>query len=216
MAVAARDRGYAYLAICDHTRAVRVVPGLDAEALRRQGEEVDVVNEELAPFRVLKGIEVDILGEGGLDLPDDALGALDWVQLSLHAGQRERGDRLTAKVTEAMRHPAVRCLSHPKGRILNHRPPNALNLDAVFDVAAAEGVALEVNGLPDRLDLDAAGVRLAVEAGVPLVVSTDAHSVRGLDNMQLAVSTARRGGAAPTDVLNTGELPSVLGLRRPG
>ena len=216
MAVAARERGYAYLAVCDHTRAVRVVPGLDAEALRRQGEEIDEVNEEVAPFRILKGIEVDILGEGGLDLPDDALAELDWVQLSLHAGQRERGDRLTAKVTEAMRHPAVRCLSHPKGRILNHRPPNALDLDAVLEVAAAEGVALEVNGLPDRLDLDAAGVRLAVEAGVPLVVSTDAHSVRGLDNMQLAVSTARRGGATPTDVLNTGELSSVLGLRRPG
>ena len=210
MAAAARDRGYEYVAICDHTEAVRVVPGLGADAVRRQGEEIDAANETLAPFRVLKGIEVDILRGGGLDLSDDVLADLDWVQLSLHAGQRESRGPLTAKVTEAMRHPSVRCLSHPKGRIINHRPPNALDLEKVLEVAAAEGVALEVNGLPARLDLDAAGVRLAVEAGVPIVVSTDAHSVGGLDRMELAVATARRGWAIAADVLNTRPLSRVL------
>jgi len=213
MATAARDLGYEYLAICDHTPNVRVVPGLDADDLRRQAVEIAEVNEEVAPFRVLRGTEVDILRDGTLDLPDDVLAELDWVQLSLHAGQRERGEELTRKVTEAMRHPAVRALSHPKGRIINHRPPNALDLERAFEVALETGVAIETNGLPDRLDLSGPEIRLAVEAGVPIVVSTDAHSVRGLANMRLAVHTARRGWATPADVVNTRPLEEVL--RRP-
>jgi DNA polymerase (family X) len=127
MASAARDRGYEYLAICDHTPNVRVVPGLNADALRRQAEEIAAANEQLAPFRVLRGTECDIRADGALDLPDDVLAELEWVQLSLHAGQRLPQAELTARVTEAMRHPAVRCLSHPRGRILSHRPPNALD-----------------------------------------------------------------------------------------
>jgi DNA polymerase (family 10) len=209
MATAARDLGYEYLAICDHTQNVRVVPGLDADDLRRQGEEIAVANEELAPFRVLRGTEVDIRSDGTLDLPDDVLAELDWVQLSLHAGQRERGDLLTKKVTEAMRHPAVSCLSHPKGRIINHRPPNALDLERVFEVALETGVALETNGLPDRLDLSGPEIKLAVEAGVPIVASTDAHSIRGLGNMQLAIATARRGWATAADVVNTRPLAGL-------
>ena len=210
MGVAARDRGYEYLAICDHTENVRVVPGLDADALRRQGEEIALANQQLAPFRILRGTEVDIRRDGSLDLPDHVLAELDWVQLSLHAGQREAREPLTRKVTEAMRHPAVCCLSHPKGRIINHRPPNALDLEAVFEVALETGVALETNGLPDRLDLAGPEVRLAVEAGVPIVASTDAHSVRGLGNMELAIATARRGWATAPDVVNARPLRDVL------
>jgi DNA polymerase (family 10) len=210
MARAARALGYEYLAICDHTPNVRVVPGLDADDVRRQAEEIAAVNEELAPFRVLRGIEVDIRGDGTLDLPDDVLSELDWVQLSLHAGQRQARDELTRKVTEAMRHPAVRALSHPKGRILNHRPPNALDLEKAFEVALETGVAVETNGLPDRLDLSGPELRLAVEAGVPIVVSTDAHSVRGLEYMRLAVHTARRGWVTAADVVNTRPLADVL------
>jgi DNA polymerase (family 10) len=213
MATAARDLGYEYLAICDHTPNVRVVPGLEADDLRRQGEEIEAVNEELAPFRVLRGTELDIRRDGTLDLPDDVLAELDWVQLSLHAGQREPRDELTRKVTEAMRHPAVRALSHPKGRIINHRPPNALDLERTFEVALETGVALETNGLPDRLDLSGPEIRLAVDAGVPIVVSTDAHSVRGLGNMRLAVHTARRGWATAADVVNTRPLADVLSRR---
>jgi len=210
MALAARDLGYEYVAICDHTPNVRVVPGLDADDLRRQAEEIAAVNEEVAPFRVLRGTEVDIRRDGELDLPDDILGELDWVQLSLHAGQREPREQLTRKVTEAMRHPAVRALSHPKGRIINHRPPNALDLERTFEVALETGVAIETNGLPDRLDLSGPEIRLAIEAGVPIVVSTDAHSVRGLGNMRLAVHTARRGWATAADVVNTRPLAEVL------
>ena len=213
MATAARDLGYEYIAICDHTPNVRVVPGLGADDLRRQGEEIAAVNEELAPFRVLRGTEVDIRADGTLDLPDDVLEELDWVQLSLHAGQRQKRDELTRKVTEAMRHPGVRALSHPKGRIINHRPPNELDLERTFEVALETGVAVETNGLPDRLDLSGPELKLAVEAGVPIVVSTDAHSVRGLGNMELAVHTARRGWATAADVVNTRPLDQVLRRR---
>jgi DNA polymerase (family X) len=210
MALAARDLGYEYVAICDHTPNVRVVPGLDVDDLRRQAEEIAAVNEEVAPFRVLRGTEVDIRRDGELDLPDDVLAELDWVQLSLHAGQREPREQLTRKVTEAMRHPAVRALSHPKGRIINHRPPNALDLERAFEVALETGVAIETNGLPDRLDLSGPEIRLALEAGVPIVVSTDAHSVRGLGNMRLAVHTARRGWATAANVVNTRPLAEIL------
>jgi DNA polymerase (family X) len=213
MASAASERGYDYLAICDHTRSVRVVPGLDGDDVRRQAEEIAEANELVAPFRVLRGIECDILPDGSLDLPDDVLAELEWVQLSLHAGQRRSREELTRMITEAMRHPAVRCLSHPTGRLINHRPPNALDLERTIEVAVEEGVAIEVNGLPDRLDLRDEHVRLAIEAGVAIVCSTDAHSVRGLDNVQLSVATARRGWATVAHILNTQPLERVLALR---
>ena len=167
MALAAQLRGYEYLAICDHSPNVSVVPGLDAEQLRRQAEEIAHVNELVAPFRVLRGVECDIRADGSLDVDDRVLESLEWVQLSLHAGQRRSRGELTRMVTEAMRHPAVRALSHPKGRILNHRPENALDLDEVFAVALETGVAVEVNGLPDRLDLSAVHVREALARGRP-------------------------------------------------
>jgi DNA polymerase (family 10) len=202
MAVAARDRGYEYLAICDHTPNVRVVAGLDGDALLRQAEEIAEVNARVAPFRVLRGVECDIRADGSLDVDDRVLRELDWVQLSLHAGQRRSRKELTRMVTEAMRHPAVRALSHPKGRILNHRPENALDLDEVFAVALETGVAVEVNGLPDRLDLSATHVREALDAGVSLVLNSDAHSAQGLANVELAIATARKGGATREAVVN--------------
>jgi DNA polymerase (family 10) len=211
MGRAAQALGYEYLAICDHTRNVRVVPGLDADDIRRQSEEIAAANAALAPFRILRGSECDILPDGSLDLPDDVLAELEWVQISLHAGQRWGAKALTDRVVEAMRHPAASCLSHPKGRILNHRPENALDLDRVFEVALEHDVALEVNGLPDRLDLAARHVREALAAGVRIVCSTDAHSVRGLGNMELSVATARRGGAARGAIVNTLPLEKLLG-----
>ena len=153
MGRAARDRGYEYLAICDHTPAVGAVRGLTPDDVRRQGEEIAAANEVLAPFRVLRGIECDILPDGRLDLPDDVLAELDWVQASVHGGQRMPRREMTKRVEEALRNPYVRCLSHPTGRYINRRPENALDLERVFEVALEEGVALEVNGLPDRLDL---------------------------------------------------------------
>ncbi len=210
MARAAQARGYEYLAICDHTPAVGAVRGLTPDDLRRQAEEIASANEVLAPFRVLRGIECDILPSGRLDLPDDALAELDWVQASVHGGQRMPKPEMTKRVEEALRNPYVRCLSHPTGRYINRRPENALDLDRAFAVALEEGVALEVNGLPDRLDLSGQHVREALRAGVQIVCSTDAHSVRGLGNMALSVVTARRGWATAADVLNTRPLDELL------
>jgi DNA polymerase (family X) len=213
MAQAAAARGYEYLAICDHTPNVRVVPGLDATAIRRQGEEIATANERVRPFRVLRGAECDIRSDGSLDLPDDVLAELDWVQLSLHAGQRAPRKELTARVIHAMRHPAVRCLSHPTGRLIGHRPENALDLEMTIETALETGVALEVNGLPDRLDLKGEHVRTVVESGAKIVCSTDAHSTRGLSNMMLSVHTARRGFATDAAVLNTRPLPELLAAK---
>ena len=211
MGRAAIERGYDYVAICDHTPAVGAVQGLSADDVRRQGEEIAAANEALAPFRVLRGIECDILPDGRLDLPDDVLAELDWVQASVHAGQRMPRDQMTRRVVEALHHPAVRCLSHPTGRLIGRRPENALDLERVYEVAVQHGVAVEVNGLSPRLDLSGEHVRDALRAGVRIVCSTDAHSVRGLGGMPLSVHTARRGGATRADILNTRPLAELTG-----
>jgi DNA polymerase (family 10) len=213
MGRAARDRGYEYLAICDHTPAVGAVRGLTGDDVRRQGEEIEAANELLAPFRVLRGIECDILPDGRLDLPDDVLAELDWVQASVHGGQRMPRREMTARVEAALRNPHVSCLSHPKGRLINRRPENALDMERLFEVALEQGVALEVNGLPDRLDLRGEHVRDALGAGLEIVCSTDSHSVRGLDNIGLSVATARRGWATAAHVVNTRPLEALLARR---
>ena len=213
MGVAARELGYEYLAICDHTVSVGAVTGLTADDVRRQAEEIAGANEELAPFRLLRGIECDIRRDGSLDLPEDLLAELDWVQASVHGGQRASREELTRRVLAALESPHVSALSHPTGRLIGRRPPNAVDLDAVFARLAETGRAVEVNGLPDRLDLSGENVRRAREAGVPVVVNTDAHSVRGLGNMELAVRTARRGWAEPGDIVNTLPLDELLARR---
>jgi DNA polymerase (family X) len=214
MGEAARDRGYEYLAICDHTAAVTVVPGLRADDVRRQGEEIARANEQLAPFHILRGIECDIRPDGTLDLDDDVLAELDWVQISLHAGQRRSGGELTRIVTEAMRSPHASALSHPKGRILNHRPENALDLDAVFAVAVETGVAIEINGLPDRLDLSDHHAAEALAAGVDLVLNSDSHSTGGLASIEYSVATARRAATPRERVVNVRPLDELVRERR--
>ena len=135
------------------------------------------------------------------------------MQASVHGGQRMPRREMTKRVEEALRNPYVRCLSHPTGRLIGRRPENALDLERVYEVALEHGVALEVNGLPPRLDLRGEHVRDALRAGVRIVCSTDAHSVRGLGDMALSVHTARRGWATPADVVNTGDAMAVLRLR---
>jgi DNA polymerase (family 10) len=213
MGLAAKGLGYEYLAICDHTPAVGAVPGLGPDDIRRQREEIDAANERLAPFHVLAGSECDIRLDGELDLPDEVLAELDWVQASVHGGQRQSRDQLTKRSLAALENPYVSALSHPTGRYIGRRPPNAVDIEAVIAAAREHGKAIEVNGLPDRLDLRDEHVRLVVEAGVAIVCNTDAHSIRGLGNMRNAVATARRGWASAADVVNTRPLADLLRLR---
>ncbi len=189
MGRAASERGYEYLAICDHTPAVGAVKGLTADEVRRQGEEIAAANELLAPFRILRGIECDILPDGRLDLDDETLSELDWVQASVHGGQRMPAREMTKRVEAALQNPFVRCLSHPTGRYINRRPENALDLDRAFELAVEQGVALEVNGLPPRLDLSGEHVRDALRRRRPdrlldrrpLGRRARQHGVRGAD-----------------------------------
>ena len=216
MGRAAIELGYEYLAICDHTVSVSVVPGLTADDVRRQGEEILAANEVLAPFRILRGIECDIRADGALDLPDAVLAELDWVMASVHAGQRGSKDQLTMRTLAAVENPHVSAISHPTGRLIDRRPPNAVDLERLFEACAETGTALETNGLPDRLDLKDEHIRRAIAAGVPIVVSTDAHSARGLSNIVLAVGTARRGWATPADIVNTRPLADLIRSKKPG
>jgi len=212
----AQELGYEYLAICDHTVSVTVVPGLTADDVRRQGEEIAAANEVLAPFRILRGIECDIRADGTLDLPDDVLAELDWVMASIHAGQRGTKEQLTARTLAAVQNPHVSAISHPTGRLIDRRPPNAVHLERLFEACVETGTALETNGLPDRLDLKDEHIRRAIEAGVAIVASTDAHSTRGLGNIVLALGTARRGWATAADVVNTRPLDVLLRTKKPG
>jgi DNA polymerase (family X) len=190
MALAAHERGYAYLAITDHPRGT----------LAEQNLEVDTLNERLAPFRILKGIEVNIRVDGSLSLPDDALAERDWVMASLH-GAFDRNP--TERVLEAMDNPHVDCIGHLTGRRLLKRDGAAVDVERVVAHAVETGTALEINSQPDRLDMRDAHARLAGEAGVKIPVTTDAHSVGALGYAELGVAQARRAWLTKEQILNT-------------
>jgi DNA polymerase (family 10) len=151
----------------------------------------------------MHGLEVDILADGALDLDDDALALLDWVTISLHSRLDQPGDVVTERVLRALEHPATCALSHPTGRIIGTRAGAALELDRIFERAAALGVAVEINAQPDRMDLSDTNARRAKEKGARLVIDTDAHSVKGLEFIRYGVFAARRAGLTKEDVLNT-------------
>lgn len=204
MAAAARARGYRYLALADHSRSLVVAHGMDLEALREQRRRIDAVNAAATDgFRLLQGAEVEILRDGSLDYPDEILAGLDFCVASLHNPHGQSGVELTARVRRALEHPAVDLLGHPTGRRLGRRDPYPLDLPALVALAAAQGKAVEVNGSPERLDLDGEHNRLLPPAGVPASLDSDAHSTDGLAAAEYAVLTARRGGLTAADVLNT-------------
>ena len=216
MARAAIARGLCYIAITDHGQRVTMARGLDRTRLLRQWDEIDRFNESLAvdgrpPLVVLKGIEVDLLEKGGLDLPDDLLERADWVVASLHYGQGQPRERITARLVEAIENPHVDVIGHPTGRLINRRPAYDVDIEAVIAAAARTGTFLEINANPWRLDLDDCQAGAARRAGVKLVISTDAHSTRGLDVMRCGILQARRAGLTADDVVNTRQL---AGLRK--
>lgn len=210
MAAAARDLGYKYVAITDHSQGLGIVQGLGPERVREQRRAVNELNAEMAPFRILAGIELEIRVDGTLALPDDVLAELDIVLASVHSGMRQDRDTMTARVVAAMRNPHVDVIAHPTGRLINQRDRLNLVFDEVVRVAAKTGTVLEINGQPNRLDLDGEHARAAVDAGVLLSLGTDAHSADGLDHMPLAVAMARRGWAERANVINTLSLDDLL------
>ena len=203
MAEAARRRGLEYIAMTDHSKRAAMVGGLDADKLRRQWAEVDAWNRKHRGFTILKGIEVDILEAGGLDLDDDVLAEADWVVASVHFGQNQPREKITARIDDALANPYVCALAHPTGRLLTRRKPYEVDLDAVMRTAARWGKLLELNAHPSRLDLDDVACAAAKGHGVPIVISTDSHSVDGLAAMRYGIQQARRAGLTAADVANT-------------
>ena len=213
------DRGLAYVAITDHGQRVTMARGLDEHRLLKQWDEIDRLNDSLAedgppPIVVLKGIEVDMLEKGGLDLPDEILARANWVVASLHYGQNQPRERITARIIEAIENPHVAVIGHPTGRLINRRPPYDVDIEAVIAAAARTGTFLEINANPWRLDLDDRHAAAAKAAGVRIVISTDAHSTRGLDMMRCGLLQARRAGLEAKDVANTRSLTELKQLMK--
>ena len=212
MIEAAQQRGLEYIAITDHSQRVSMAGGLDAARLRAQWAEIDNINQGLKGIRVLKGIECDILEQGGMDLPDEVLAEADWVIASVHYGQNQSRAQITDRILEALENPYVCAIAHPTGRLINRRKPYKVDLEAVFQAAAATGKMLELNASPKRLDLNDIDCASAKRHGVPIIIDTDAHSEVGLAAMQYGINQARRAGLTPVDVANTRPLNEFLQL----
>ena len=203
MAQAAQDLGYEYLAITDHSQHVAVTQGLDADALAKQMDEIDRLNEQWQEFRLLKSVEVDILEDGSLDLPDDILARLDLTVCSIHSRFNLSRDKQTDRIIRAMDNPNLNILAHPTGRMIGDREPYELDVERVIEAAVERGCFLEVNAHPMRLDLNDVYCKTAKEMGLRLAISTDAHRVDELKYMRFGVGQARRGWLEAEDVLNT-------------
>ena len=204
MAAAARERGREYLAITDHSASHGFGNHVSPGALRRHVEHIRAVDAELGDgFRLLAGSEVNVHPDGSLDYDDELLAELDWVIASLHSSFRLGEREMTDRMVRAIEHPLVDAIGHPTGRLIERREPYALDLERMFEAAARTGTFLEVNGNPDRRDLSETNARRAVEAGVTLVLDSDAHGPETLRNAEYAVATARRGWVAPRHVANT-------------
>jgi DNA polymerase (family 10) len=203
MAQAAQARGYDYIAITDHSPNVAVTRGLDADALTARIEEIEKLNDQLDDILILTGIEVDILEDGTLDLPDDVLQRLDICVAAIHTYFDLPRDEQTERILRALDNPNVDIFVHPTGRRIGERPPYAVDMERVIEAALERGCYLEINANPERLDLNDVHARMAKEMGLKLAISTDAHSARTLDYMRFGVDQARRGWLTADDVLNT-------------
>ena len=208
MVAAARARGRRYLAVCDHARRLK-----DGR-LERQAEAISALNGALADIEILSGVEVDIRADGSLDMDDESLAGRDWVVASVHSGFRDPPETLTRRLLAGIEHPHVDCIGHPTGRRINRRAAYGLDFEAIVSRAAETGTCLEINGQPDRLDLRDTQARLAAEAGVGIVLSSDAHSPAALDYLDLAVSQARRGWLTAAQIVNTRPWPEIAASKR--
>jgi DNA polymerase (family 10) len=209
MARKAAEMGLEYFAVTDHSRRIAMAHGLDPKRLLEQAREIERVGARLRGVKLLRGIEVDILNDGSLDLPDSALAELDWVVASVHYKLEHNSRDMTRRMIKAIGNPHVDVIGHPSGRLIGHRQPSDFDLGEVLRVAREEGCALEVNSQPDRLDLTDIACMAARQAGVKLVVSSDAHSPRDFELLDYGVNQARRGWIEAGDVLNTRSVKSL-------
>jgi DNA polymerase (family 10) len=196
MVLAARALGRRYVAICDHARRLR-----DGR-LERQAEDIAALNERLDGIEVLSGVEVDIRADGSLDLSDEALAERAWVMASVHSGFDRSREELTRRIAAAMENPHVDCIGHPTGRKINRREAYDVDFEGLLEKGLETGTFLEINSQPDRLDLIDTQARAAADAGVGVVVSTDAHRVHELANLELGVAQARRGWLTADQIVN--------------
>jgi DNA polymerase (family 10) len=203
MVEAARDRGYQYLAITDHSKRLSMTHGFDAKRLAVRNEEIDLLNGKLQGFIVLKSIEVDILEDGSLDLPNSILKELDLTVCSVHSKFNLSREKQTERIIRAMDNPYFNIFAHPSGRLINEREPYDVDMQRLMEAAKERGCVMEVNAHPDRLDLSDVHCKLAKDMGVKVVISTDAHSVTDLELIRFGVWQARRGWIEKEDVLNT-------------
>ena len=216
MAEAAKARGLKYIAVTDHSKRVSMANGLDARRLRKQWREIDKVRPQVSGIEILCGVECDILEDATLDVPDDVLQEADWVLAVLHYGLRQPRRRINERLLSAIRCPYVSAIGHPSGRMIGQRPGADVGYDEVFQAAADHGVMMEINAHPSRLDLDDIQAAAARDHGIPLVISTDAHSITGLDVMQYGIHQARRAGLEKKDVANTRTFAQFRKLLRNG
>ena len=211
MAEACTARGLTYLGITDHSKAAAYAGGLTEDNLRRQHEEIDRLNEEYAGrLRILKGTECDILKDGTLDYADDVLASLDFVVASIHSNFNLSPQEQTRRMLHAISNPYVNIIGHPTGRILLGRAGYTLDMEAVIDAAAAQGVCIEINAHPSRLDMDWRFVHRARNKGMKIPIDPDAHTLEGLDDMRYGIGIARKGWLSANDVLNTMETEKLL------
>lgn len=209
MTEAAKQRGYEYIAITDHTRRLTIAGGLNVKRLRKQIKEIEKVNDKVKNFTILKGIEVDIMEDGSLDLPDNILKELDLTVCSVHYKFGLSKEKQTKRIIKAMENPHFNILAHPSGRLINERQAYQVDMEKIMKAAKDRGCFMELNAHPDRLDLDDVNCRMAKELGVKIVLSTDAHSIDGLEHMRFGVGQARRGWLEADDVLNTKSLTKL-------
>jgi DNA polymerase (family 10) len=202
IAAAAKRKGYLYAAVTDHSKRVAMVKGLDERALLSSWREIEKLNERMSAFHLLKGVEVDVLEDGSLDIADDVLSRADFVIASVHYNTNMTRARMTRRIVKALENPHVDALAHPSGRKLNKRPPYQVNMEEVIAAAARFDAALELNSAPRRLDIDDQACRSARDHGVKVCISTDAHDVSELDFMRYGLNQARRGWLEKDDVLN--------------